>query len=114
VRFAPLSAVTSVSDVGAAKAIYSGKFLKSYDRYSGKNIDGNRQCIVPFLKIVKLTVPCSMLTLIHRDEAKARRSMLLPLFQTSNLEEFEHHLARVTKSMLEQMQREQNAVGSAE
>jgi hypothetical protein len=55
-----------------------------------------------------------MLTLIHRDEAKARRSMLLPLFQTANLDDFEVSMHHYAKQMLVQIEREQAAVGSAE
>jgi hypothetical protein len=56
----------------------------------------------------------SSLTFTNRDQSKARRAMILPIFAVSNLAEFEPNLHHLIRHYLRQLAREQAAVGHAE
>ena len=90
----------SISDPAALKIVYGGRFLKSKRRYRGnlKSIAGTEHALV----------------LNDPRDAKARRAVLLPLFQRSNLEGFSDELQHFTAQLLDQMAIEQRALGKVD
>ena len=88
----------SVSDPNQLKLVYGGKLPKSKIHYEGKVLAGTDH----------------MLTLREASEVKARRGLLLPLFQRANLEEFFAEMTRYTAQMLDQMVTEQKDKGSVD
>jgi cytochrome P450 len=95
VRIAPN--LCSVSDPSDLKVVYGGKFPKSTS-YSHKHIDGVEH----------------MLILREPKAVKARRGLLLPLFQRSNLDAFLPELERYTSILLRQLEAEQKAYGNVD
>ncbi|KAH8920630.1 cytochrome P450 [Atractiella rhizophila] len=96
VRISPT--LVSINDPSALKQIYGGKFLKSNPRYFGKHMDGTEH----------------MLVLNEFDKVKARRGILLPLFNKGNLEGFEPELHKYTNVFLDRVEREMKVEGSAD
>lgn len=80
------------------KTVYGGKFAKSQKRYRGKTINGHEH----------------MLILKEPKAIKARRSILLPLFQKSNLENMYPDLQRYTTQFLNQIVHEQQTQGNVD
>ena len=96
VRVSPT--LCSIADPEELKTVYGGKFPKSKARYQGKAVAGVEH----------------MLVLRQPSEVKARRGLLLPLFQRGNLDGFFEEITRYTAQLLEQMIEEQNVSGSVD
>lgn len=96
VRIAPN--LCSVSDPSDLKTVYSGKFPKSARSYDNKHIDGIEH----------------MLILREPRAVKARRGLLLPLFQRANLDTFYPELERYASVLLRQIETEQKTEGSVD
>jgi len=88
----------SVNDPQSLKVVYSGKFPKSDPRYFGKHMAGTDH----------------MLVMNTFEKFRARRNILLPLFQRSNLEAFEPDLQHFTGIFLDQVEKESKTEGSAD
>ena len=96
VRIAPN--LCSISDPADLKTVYSGKFNKSARSYDNKHIDGVEH----------------MLILREPRAVKARRGLLLPLFQRANLDAFYPELERYTSVLVKQIEAEQKAQGNVD
>jgi hypothetical protein len=96
VRISPT--LVSVADPAAIKVVYSGKFPKSYQRYAGKRLQGIDHALI----------------FIEPTKAKARRGILLPLFQRQNLEAFEPELNHFVDELLTQITEEQAGDGTVD
>jgi len=96
VRVSPT--LVSVSDPEALKVVYGGKLLKSPVRYDGKKPGGYEHALVFY----------------QPAQAKARRGLLLPLFQRANLESMFEEMTRYITQLADQMSKEQKEVGSVD
>lgn len=88
----------AVADPNEMKIVYGGKLAKSRKRYEGKRMDGVDHALV----------------LLDAKAAKARRGIILPLFQKDNLRAFESSLHHYTEQVLDQLDREQHQQGHAD
>ena len=88
----------SINDVNSIDAVYGGKLLKRNRVYRANWIDGVDHCLV----------------YIQPEDYRPRRRLILPLFQTANLRNFESEIHHYVAILLDQLDRQQTMKGYAD
>lgn len=105
----------SINNPDCLKSVYGGKFPKSEPRYFGKHMDETEHMLIMNTSVFLL---CLLIEVLingcSHEKFRARRNILLPLFQQKNLQSFEPDLQHYTSVFLEQIEKEQKAEGSAD
>ena len=105
----------SINNPDCLKSVYGGKFPKSEPRYFGKHMDETEHMLIMNTSVLPL---CFLIEVLingcSHEKFRARRNILLPLFQQKNLQSFEPDLQHYTSVFLEQIEKEQKAEGSAD